>query len=333
MLASLLLPWLPLFPEESPPSKREASKHSGAAGDICSDLGFIKGVCIEGGWCGPGTNFLFLWFLCKSLRSQGNACFWAGIWEWEMLTVLTELEPLFIVNRRFCQVAPLYLLWRPSTYFKHLTNKLGPDLCLPGLAALQIPVLIDTQLVVWLGAVPITPISQAWQADRPPPSNTIIPSKHQTSIQLWCGSWARSLKRGIFGTPFALFLTPEIAAVSQQPSNWVLSMAQGIFREYFAASQQTRFCWRIIKGSSSRSAGTWAVKIIIIRDGEWVIGLLLDHLRHLSEDISPAIRRSWAGAKGRQREQCCSREGFVSAYKAFFSAGLLGFAQVSSQIN
>lgn len=104
-------------------------------------------------------------------------------------------------------------------------------------------------------------------------------------------------------------------------------------REYFAAPQQTRLCWRIIKSSSLRSAGIWAVKIIIIRDGEWVIGLLLDHLRHLSEDISPAIRRSWGGGKGRQQEQCCSREGFVSAHKAFFSAGLLGFAQVSSQIN
>lgn len=136
---------------------------------------------------------------------------------------------LFIVNRIFCQVVLLAIIWRPSTYFNHFINKLAPHLCLPGLAALQIPFLIDTQLVVWLGAVPITHIFQAWQADRPPPSNTIIPSKHQTNTQLWCGSWACSLKRGISGTPFAPFLMPEIAAVSQQPSNWVLSVAQGGF--------------------------------------------------------------------------------------------------------
>lgn len=110
---------------------------------------------------------------------------------------------------------------------------------------------------------------------------------------------------------------PEIAAVSHHPSNWVLSMAQG----KVCSSSADRLCWRIIKSSSLRSAGIWAVKIIIIRDGEWVIGLLLDHLRHLSEDISPAIRRSWGGGKGRQQEQCCSREGFVSHTKLFSQQG------------
>lgn len=55
-----------------------------------------------------------------------------------------------------------------------------------------------------------------------------------------------------------------------------------------------------------------------------MIRLLWDHLRHLSEDISPAIRRSWRGGKGRQQEMCCGREGFVSAYKAFFLSRAAG---------
>lgn len=209
-----------------------------------------------------------------------------------------------------------YVIGKASTCFINVINTLGSHLYLPRLAALQIHILIDTQLAVWLEAMPIMHIFMAWQADRPPPSDTIIQSKHQTSSQLWCGF----LKKGIFGAPFTLFLVPDIAATWYWLISCVLSMVEGGFCSSSADmvvleinQEQPGLC-RGSCGENSNNNQGWG-----LGQGVWVRGLLLDHLRHLSEDISPAIRRSWRGGKGRQWGKCCSGEGFVSAHKAFFS--------------
>lgn len=113
-----------------------------------------------------------------------------------------NLDLFSLSTEDFVRLFLFHLVWRPSTYFSSFINhNLLSHLYLPGLAVRQIHILIDTQLVAWLEAMPIMHIFMAWQADRPPPSDTIIQSKHQTSSRLWCGPWVCSLQRGIFWSP------------------------------------------------------------------------------------------------------------------------------------
>lgn len=106
--------------------------------------------------------------------------------------------------------------------------------------------------------------------------------------------WVLSLQpqKRIFGALLALFLVPDIAAVSQWLSNCVLSTVKGVFCSSSADAvvlesnqKQPGLCRDGCCECDSNNQG-WGVG-----QGEWVIGLLLDNLRRLSEDVSPAIKR------------------------------------------